>query len=93
MPGGVLKAMPARLFFKTRETLGLFASGFRELRAGATRVTSQTSTAQSRLRLIGHAPLQGLRPNGAGESYFAGRWRLYHDLPEQHHLAQAGGPA
>lgn len=90
MPDGDLKAMPARLFFKTRETLGLFASGFRELRAGVTRVTSQTSTAQSRLRLIGHAPLQGLRPNGAGESYFAGRWRLYHDLPEQHHLAQAG---
>ena len=90
MPGGVLKAMPARLFFKTRETLGLFASGFRELRASVTRVSSQTSAAQSRLRLIGHGPLQGLRPNGAGESYFSGRWRLYHDLPEQHHLAQAG---
>lgn len=90
MPGGVLKAMPARLFFKTRETLGLFASGFRELRADVTRVSSQTSASQSRLRLIGHAPLQGLSPNGAGESYFAGRWRLYHDLPERHHLAQAG---
>lgn len=90
MPGGVLKAMPARLFFKTRETLGLFASGFRELRDNVTLVSSHPSSGQSRLRLIGHAPLQGLRPNGAGESYFAGRWRFYHDLPERQHLAQAG---
>jgi hypothetical protein len=90
MPGGVLKAMPARLFFKTRETLGLFASGFRELRDNVTRVSSQPSAARSRLSLAGHAPLQGLRPNGTGETYFAERWRLYHDLPEQHHLAQAG---
>lgn len=90
MPGGVLKAMPARLFFKTRETLGLLASGFRELRDSVTLVSSHPSAGKSRLLGIGHAPLQGLRPNGAGESYFAGRWRLYHDLPERQHLAQAG---
>lgn len=90
MPGGQLHQRPGRLFFKMNETLGLFASAFRDLRDEISRPP------YTRLS-VNTAPAGGIRltsprfyhPNSGGEAYFSSRIEPLLELPEDHSLAQA----
>lgn len=89
MPGGQLHQRPGRLFFKMNETLGLFASAFRDLKDEINRppyTRLSVSTAPSRTRLT--SP-RFYHPNSGGEAYFSARIEPLLLLPEDHSLAQA----
>ncbi|TDU73302.1 hypothetical protein EI77_01772 [Prosthecobacter fusiformis] len=90
MPDGRLHRRPGRLFFKINETLGLFASAFRNLRDEITRPPytrlSVDVTSVNRIRLT--TP-RFYHPNSNGEAYFSNRIEPHLRLPEEHSLAQA----
>ncbi|MEN3941312.1 hypothetical protein WJU23_08460 [Prosthecobacter sp. SYSU 5D2] len=90
MPGGRLHQRPARLFFKTNETLSLFASAFRDLRDEITRPPytrlSVTPAPATRARF---ASSRFYHPNSNGEEYFRDRIEPHLNLPQDHSLAQA----
>jgi hypothetical protein len=90
MPGGRLHQRPARLFFKTNETLSLFASAFRDLRDEVTRPPyTRLSVTPSP---TGRANLRSTRfyhPNSNGETYFRNHIIPHLQLPQNHSLAQA----
>lgn len=90
MPGGQLHQRPGRLFFKMNETLGLFASAFRDLR-------DEVSRPPYTLLSVNAAPARSARlgtprfyhPNSNGEAYFRSRIDPQLGLPEDHSLAKA----
>ena len=90
MPAGRLHQRPARLFFKTNETLSLFASSFRDLRDEISRPPytrlSVTSSPPRRTRL---SSPRFYHPNYSGEAYFSERIGPYLQLPQELSLAQA----
>lgn len=89
MPAGQQHPRPARLFFKMNETLGLFATAFRELRDELTRppyTRLSVGSSASRIRLT--AP-KFYYPNSAGEAYFSDRIAPLLQLPQHYSLTQA----
>lgn len=90
MPGGRLHQRPGRLFFKMNETLGLFASAFRDLRDEISRPPytrlSVAASPSSRIRLT---KPRFYHPNSNGETYFSNHIEPHLTLPQDHSLAQA----
>lgn len=85
MPSGAVKARPRRFFFKTRDTINLFANAFRELKSDI--VAPRYATVAGPQSLPATGPFY--QPNAAGEKYFAERMNFYFSLPESHSLAMA----
>ncbi len=86
MPAGVLKPRAGRLFFKTQETLGAFATAFRGARDA---IASPMAAGMNEAAWPARFFLSGLRPNGAGEGYFLDRWAIYRPMLDLHRLAKA----
>jgi len=89
MPKGVHYARPGRLFFKTHETLNLFATTFRILRTEVGQVlTGLGNRADLRSSARTAASAGYYQPNGAGEAYFLRRVDPYLDIPAQYLMAR-----
>lgn len=88
MPGGAQLRRPGRLFFKPNETLGLFATAFRQLKDEVKAPLALTS--EVRLK---NAPAResSFQPNGSGQAYFTRRMQAYTPLPAALGLARARG--
>lgn len=88
MPGGAQLRRPARLFFKSNETVGLFATAMRQLKDEAKAPLAQTS--EVRLK---NAPSSdsALQPNAEGQAYFTRRMKIYTAMPALLGLARARG--
>lgn len=89
LPGGVEFARPGRLFFKTNETLDLFATTFRILRTEVGQVlTGLGNRADLRGSARSVASAGYYQPNGAGEAYFLTHVDPYLDIPAQYLMAR-----
>ena len=88
MPGGAQLRRPGRLFFKPNETVGLFATAFRQLRDESKSPLALTSDVR-----LKNAPASesSFQPNAEGQRYFASRMRTYTPLPALLGLARARG--
>jgi hypothetical protein len=88
MPGGAQLQRPGRLFFKSNETIQLFANAFRQLREDAKAPLAHTSE----IRLKNAPTARGtFHPNTEGQLYFTRRMKIYTPLPAFLGLARARG--
>lgn len=88
MPGGTQLRRPGRLFFKSNETVALFATAMRQLKDEAKAPLAQTSDVR-----LKNAPSSdsALQPNAEGQAYFTRRMKTYTAMPALLGLARARG--
>lgn len=88
MPGGAQLPRPGRLFFKSNETVALFATAMRQLKDEARAPLAQTSEVRLKNAPSSDGPLQ---PNAEGQAYFARRMKTYTAMPALLGMARARG--
>lgn len=88
MPGGLQMRRPGRLFFKPNETVGLFATAFRQLKDEVKAPLAHTSVVRLKNTPSSESSFQ---PNAEGQSYFTTRMRAYTSLPAFLGLVRARG--